>query len=118
FHLTRRAAPPPLSPELPARIVPGGVVLHLRVTPKAASDAVTGVEARADGVVLVVKVRALPDKGEANDAVVATVAKWFSEPKTRLRVAAGGKARLKQVFVEGDPAGLMAKLAARLAGKE
>ncbi len=93
-------------------------MLHLRVTPKAPRDAVEGVEQRPDGAVLAVKVRALPDKGEANDAVVATLAKWLSEPKAGLRVAAGAKARLKQVFVAGDPADLMAKLAARLAGKE
>jgi uncharacterized protein len=110
---------PPSAPrELPARIVPGGVMLHLRVTPKASADAVSGIEARAEGVVLAVKVRALPDRGEANDAVVALLAKWLSEPKARLRVAAGGKARLKQVFVAGEPEALMARLAARLAQKE
>lgn len=93
-------------------------MLYLRVTPKASADAVAGVEARAEGMVLAVKVRALPDKGEANDAVVALLAKWLSEPKAKLRVAAGGKARLKQVFVAGEPEVLMARLAARLSGKE
>jgi uncharacterized protein len=113
--LTKPAA---TSPELPARIVPGGIMLHLKVTPKASHDVVESVEVRPDGAVLAVKVRALPDKGEANNAVVATVAKWLSEPKTKLRVAAGAKARLKQVFVAGEPAELMEKLAARLARKE
>jgi uncharacterized protein len=103
---------------LPARIVPGGIMLHLRVTPKASADAVSGVETRTEGVALAVKVRALPDKGEANDAVVALLAKWLSEPKASLRVTAGGKARLKQVFVTGEPEALMARLAARLAQKE
>ena len=93
-------------------------MLHLKVTPKASQDAVEGVEARPNGAVLAVKVRALPDKGEANDAVVAMVAKWLSEPKSKLKVAAGAKARLKQVFVAGEPAELMHKLAACLAGKE
>ena len=100
--------------ELPASPASGGIIIHLRVTPKASSDVVLGVEERAEGAVLKVKVRALPDKGEANDAVIALIAKWLSEPKAGLRVAAGGKARSKQVFVAGEPAALMAKLAARI----
>lgn len=105
--------------ELPARAVSAGIVIHARVTPKASADAVLGVERLADdGLVLKVKVRALPDKGEANAAVVALLAKWLGEPKAKLKVAAGGKARLKQIMVEGDAAGLMAKLAARIAAKE
>jgi uncharacterized protein YggU (UPF0235/DUF167 family) len=103
---------------LPARIVPGGIVIHLRATPKASRDAVLGTEERADGLVLKVSVRALPDKGEANDAVVATLARWLSEPKGGLKLAAGAKARLKQVFVAGEPVALMEKLAARIARKE
>ena len=103
---------------LPARIVPGGIVIHLRATPKASRDAVLGTEERTGGLVLKVTVRALPDKGEANDAVVATLAKWLSEPKARLKLAAGAKARLKQVFVAGEPAALMEKFAARIGGKE
>jgi uncharacterized protein YggU (UPF0235/DUF167 family) len=109
---------PPAKPEgLPGRPVPGGIMLQLRVTPKSSSDAVLGVEARTGGAVLKVAVRALPDKGAANVAVVATLAKWLSEPKTKLRVASGDKARLKQVFVAGEPVELMAKLAALLSGK-
>ena len=104
--------------ELPARAVSGGIVIHARVTPKASVDAVLGVERRADGPVLKVKVRALPDKGEANAAVVAVLAKWLGEPKGRLSVAAGAKARAKQILVEGEPASLIAKLAARIAAKE
>jgi uncharacterized protein YggU (UPF0235/DUF167 family) len=104
--------------ELPCRAARGGILLTVRVTPKASSDTVVGCERRAEGVVLAVKVRALPDKGEANDAVVAVLAKWLSEPKARLKVAAGAKARLKQVFVAGEPAELIERIAVRLCAKE
>lgn len=100
--------------EPPARAASGGIVIHVRVTPKASSDAVLGVEERAEGGVLKVKVRALPDKGEANEAVIALIAKWLGEPKAGLKVAAGGKSRSKQIFVAGEPLALMAKLAARI----
>jgi uncharacterized protein len=99
---------------LPARAAPGGIILGLRVTPKASADAVAGVEARSEGLVLKVTVRAVPDKGEANDAVVAVLAKWLSAPKASLKVVAGGKSRSKQVFLAGEPEALMARLAARL----
>jgi uncharacterized protein (TIGR00251 family) len=104
--------------ETPARAVPDGIVIHARVTPKSSADEVLGVEPTADGPVLRVKVRAVPDKGQANAAVVAVLAKWLGEPKTRLKVTTGTKARIKQIFVEGEPGGLMAKLAARLAGQK
>lgn len=105
----------PTEPEsLPARAAAGGIILTLRVTPKASANAVAGVEARSEGLVLKVSVRAVPDKGEANDAVVAVLAKWLSLPKASLKVVAGGKSRSKQVFLAGEPQALMARLAARL----
>jgi hypothetical protein len=99
---------------LPARAAPGGIILALRVTPKASANAVAGVEARSEGPVLKVTVRAVPDKGEANDAVVAVLAKWLSLPKASLKVVAGGKSRSKQIFLAGEPEALMARLTARL----
>jgi hypothetical protein len=103
---------------LPARRAAGGIILHLRVTPKAGSDEVLGVERRADGAVLKLRVRALPEKGEANDAVVAALAKWLGLPSNGLKVKAGHKVRQKQVFVAGDSAALMAKIAALTGGGE
>ncbi len=104
--------------EIPARVVPGGIMLVARVTTKSSADAVLGQEIWDGAPVLKLAVRAAPDKGAANKAVIATLAKWLSEPKTKLRVAAGEKARLKQVFVAGEPDELMARLAALLSGSD
>jgi len=95
---------------LPARAANGGIVIHLRVTPKALADEVLGVEEREEGTVLKVKVRAVPDKGEANTGVVALVARWLEVPKAMVKVLTGAKSRSKQVFVAGDPPALMARL--------
>jgi len=108
----------PPTREIPARIVPGGIMLVARVTTKSSADAVLGQEIWDGAPVLKLAVRAAPDKGAANKAVIATLAKWLSEPKTKLRVAAGDKARLKQVFVAGEPDELMARLAALLSGSD
>jgi uncharacterized protein YggU (UPF0235/DUF167 family) len=110
---------PPTNPlPLPARAATGGIILHVRVTPRSSEDAVLDVEMRDGDPVLKVKVRAIADKGEANDAVVAVLAKWLRVPKAQLKVAGGAKSRVKQIFVSGEPAGLMTRLAERMSGEK
>jgi uncharacterized protein YggU (UPF0235/DUF167 family) len=50
---------------------PGGVLVAVRITPKAGRDAIEGIETLADGrAVLRARVRAAPTEGEANKALV------------------------------------------------
>jgi uncharacterized protein (TIGR00251 family) len=100
---------------LPARVAADGIVIAVRLTPNASSDAVAGVEESADGWVLKARVRAIPDKGKANDAAAALLAKWLGVPKSSASLVSGGKSRSKQVLVKGDASELMERLAARLA---
>jgi hypothetical protein len=96
----------------PYRSGPDGVTLHLRVTPNAGRDLIEGVEERDDGSsVLRLRVKAVPDKGKANAAVVALLAKALGVPKSSIRVVAGETARLKTVAIAGEPAQLAAALA-------
>ncbi len=68
---------------------------------------------RDDGsAVLAVRVRAVPDKGKANAAVLALLAKGLDLPRSALVLASGETARLKTVAVTGEPQILAAKLAA------
>ena len=93
-----------------------GVTLNLRVTPNAGRDAIDGVETRADGeMVLRVRVRAVPDRGRANAAVLALLAEALGVPKSRVTLLAGATARRKTVAVTGDPLDLAERLR-RLAG--
>jgi uncharacterized protein YggU (UPF0235/DUF167 family) len=93
-----------------------GATLNLRVTPNAGRDAIDGVETRADGeMVLRVRVRAVPDRGRANAAVLALLAEALGVAKGRVTLLAGATARLKTVAVAGDPAALAERLRA-LAG--
>lgn len=100
---------------LPARVTAEGIVVAVRLTPKASSDAVTGCEQGPDGLVLKARVRAIPDKGKANDAVAVLLAEWLGVPKSSAGLVSGGKSRSKHVLVRGDAPALMAKLAARVA---
>jgi uncharacterized protein YggU (UPF0235/DUF167 family) len=88
-------------------------LLDLRVTPNAAADRIEGVETRADGrVVLRVRVRAVPDRGRANAAVLALLAAALGTSKSALDLVAGDTAREKTVAITGDAAVLSARLEA------
>jgi uncharacterized protein len=90
-----------------------GLVLHLRVTPNAGADRIEGLERRDDGhEVLRVRVRAVPDKGKANDAVVALLARALGVSRSSISLLAGETARLKTLSVAGDAVALAERLAA------
>lgn len=89
------------------RPVPGGLVVAVRLTPRAARDSIDGVGRLADGSeVLQVRVRAVPAEGAANRALVLILSKALKVPKSAVAIVAGGAARLKQVRIEGDPTSL------------
>ena len=95
------------------RAVPGGVVLAVRLTPRAARDVVDGVGRLSDGrEVAVVHVRALPSEGAANASLVVLLAKTLRVPKSAVSIVAGGATRLKQVRIDGDTQALSAMIEA------
>jgi uncharacterized protein YggU (UPF0235/DUF167 family) len=90
-----------------------GLTLHVRLTPKSSRDALEGVEMLADGqTVLKARVRAVPEDGKANDALIALVAKSLKIPASRARLTSGATSRHKVLALEGDGAELSAKLEA------
>lgn len=93
----------------------GAVRVRVRLTPKSAADAVEGVAETADGPALAVRVRAVPEKGKANAALVSVFAAWLGVAKSSVAVAAGGKSRCKTLAVAGDGRRLAAAIAERLA---
>jgi uncharacterized protein len=79
------------------------VLLRLRVTPNAGRDVIEGFEALADGTrVLRIRVSAVPDKGKANAAVIALLAKALGLPKSALTLVSGDTARLKTVRIDAE----------------
>ena len=76
----------------------------MRVTPNAGRDVIEGFERLSDGTeVLRLRVAAVPDRGKANAAVVALLAKALQVPKSAITVVSGETARLKTVEIVGDP---------------
>ena len=96
-----------------------GVVLQVRLTPKSARDALEGVEVLADGAcVLKARVRAVPEDGKANDALVALVAKSLKTPASRIKIASGATSRHKSLLLEGEPAEIFARLEVLVAAQK
>lgn len=102
---------------LPYRIVGDYVRLSVRLTPNGGRDAVEGVEVNGDGEAHVkVRVTAVPEKGKANKALIALLAKRLGMAKSSIEIASGDTARQKNLRLYGEPEVLIAKLTALLNG--
>ena len=90
-----------------------GARLRVRLTPRAAADAVDGVATDSAGEpYLAARVRAVPEDGRANAALEALLAARAGAPRSAVRVAKGQAGRLKLVDFTGIAA---AELEQRLA---
>jgi uncharacterized protein len=88
-----------------------GVLLKLRVTPRARRSAIDGLIEDADGETrLKIAVTAAPDGGAANEAAIGLLAKTWRMPKSAFSIAAGATDRRKTLHIAGDPADLAARL--------
>jgi len=87
-------------PDCPFEVVDEGVVVHVRLTPNAAFDRIDGLGMRGDEVpVLKVRVRAAPEDGKANKALLKLLAKNLSHPVGKLSLVAGHKSRIKRILI-------------------
>ena len=87
------------------------MVLHVRLTPKSSRDALEGAVVLADGAcVLKARVRAVPEDGKANDALIALVAKSLKFPASRIKIASGATARHKALVLDGDASEISGRL--------
>lgn len=83
-----------------------GVTVELRVHPRARRSAL---EFAAEGA-LKAHVTAPPERGKANNAVIALLAGAWRVPKSALAVTKGASVRDKVVSVAGDPAALAERI--------
>ncbi|MEZ6045667.1 MAG: DUF167 domain-containing protein [Planctomycetaceae bacterium] len=73
----------------------GGLILPLKVTPKAKKNDITGVH---DGQ-LKISVTAVPEKGKANQAVLKLLAAKLRVSRSQLEIVKGETSTQKQVFI-------------------
>lgn len=89
------------------------ISLAVRLTPNGGRDAIDGVDTDAEGKShLKARVTAVPEKGKANKALIALVAKSLGVAKSSISLASGDTSRKKNLRIEGDPEDLIRKLSA------
>ena len=89
----------------------------MRLTPKGGRDALDGIEVLSDGrPVLKARVRAVPEDGKANEALVKLVAKAAGVANSAVSISAGHTARVKTLQIAGD-AVQIAEALGRVIGK-
>lgn len=88
----------------------GGVRFTVRLTPKGGRDAIDGWTEMDGERCLKARVSAVPEKGKANAALAALIAKSLGIAKSSVVIAGGEKARMKTIEVAGDAGALAAKL--------
>ncbi len=88
---------------LPFSRTKDGVVVRVRLTPKAGRNAVGKQITDAAGTVfLKASVTAVPEKGKANKALLKLLSKTWGVAMQRLTLITGAKGRNKTVAVSGD----------------
>jgi uncharacterized protein (TIGR00251 family) len=88
----------------------GGVLLRVRLTPKGGRDRIDSWTRDDKGTaILKVRVSAPPEKGKANAALIALLARELRLAKSLISIRAGETSRLKTVMIQGDSEALAAK---------
>ena len=104
---------------LPWTLTEGGLRVLVRLTPRAGRDGLDGIETLSDGRgALKARVRAVPQKGRANEALARLLADQLGLPAASIIIAAGATSRLKAVLLAGESQTLAKALAAALAQSE
>ncbi|MBB2962231.1 hypothetical protein FHU13_002623 [Methylobacterium sp. R2-1] len=95
-----------------------GLVLAVRLTPRASRTGLDGVRTEADGrPILSLRVAAPPVDGAANAALIAFVARSLGLRKAEVTLLSGETSRTKRLHLSGDPQGLATRVRAWLAGE-
>jgi uncharacterized protein len=95
----------------PFSIAADGIRVRVQARPGARRDAIEGLRPQADGgMALRVAVRAAPEDGKANVAIIALLAREWRVPQRSLRLVSGSSDRRKNFLLAGEPEPLLAHL--------
>lgn len=85
--------------------------MHVRLTPKGGRDAIDGFDELSDGkAVLKARVRAVPEDGKANAALIKLIAQTFGVSASHVSLDAGATSRIKTLKIAGDAVHLITTL--------
>ena len=80
--------------------------IHIRLTPKASRNEIKGWAQDANGKpILKVSVTTVPEKGKANEALIALLSKAWKIPKRNITIVRGETERNKVLLIKDFPEG-------------
>jgi len=87
------------------------LLLFVRLTPKSAADKIEGSQGLSDGsTVLKIRVRAVPEDGKANRALLELLSKNLGVPLAALSLKSGATSRLKTIAIAAPSAAMETRL--------
>jgi uncharacterized protein (TIGR00251 family) len=90
---------------------PDGLLLTVRVTPKASRTTITGTTPLPDGrTALTIRLAAPPVDGAANTELTTFLARTLAVPKSAITLASGQTARVKTLRIVGSAEALAKRL--------
>lgn len=94
-------------------MLPDGVAVSVRATPRGGRDAIDGVVRLSDGrAVLKARIAVAAEDGKANAALARLLAGAAGVPGSSVTLTQGAAGRLKTFRLKGDPAAIIARLEA------
>ncbi len=107
-----------MAADSPFDAAPGGVLIRIRLTPKAGRNGCAGIKRDAEGCAwLDMRITTVPEKGKANAALLKWLAKAWHCPAGAMEIRSGQTDRNKQIFLSGETAALLARLEKWLKGE-
>ncbi|MFG1352014.1 DUF167 family protein [Xanthobacter autotrophicus] len=95
------------------KLLPDGLEVSVRATPRGGRDALDGVAELSDGrAVLKIRVKVAPEDGAATAAVTRVLAQAAGVAASQVRLTSGATARVKTFRIAGNAAELAATLTA------
>jgi uncharacterized protein (TIGR00251 family) len=76
---------------------PDGIILPVRVVPRAGRSGIDGIRQGA----FLVRLNAPPVEGAANDELIDVIARTLHVPRRNVTIVSGGRSRNKRVHVSG-----------------
>jgi uncharacterized protein (TIGR00251 family) len=99
------------APDRPWIVSADGLVVTVRVTPKAGHDSIDGIAHLSDGrSALKARVCAAPSDGEANGALRRLLAQTLRIAPSNITLIGGAASRVKRMLIKGDVRAAMAAL--------
>src|SRR5262249_4362237 len=88
-----------------------GLVVMVRLTPRAGRDSIDGIASLSDGrTALKARVSAAPSNGEANSALTRLLARTLRVAPRNIELIGGATSRVKRMLIKGDVHAVVAAL--------